>query len=192
MFSLDVQQVVRGALVTVKISPVSTAHIGLMLGGENTNKMRKMKLQRKMNQFTTNIFWFVWFKTQFFWFFKLENKVNFFQCELARKIVFIVLTSPCFSRCSSKASFTTARARLKRKKLPEITEKFLHSKRVEKMWNLHSKRVEKMWNYTRNEWRRCEIYTRNEWRRSKTTLETSGEDVKLHSKRVEKFAPRAR
>ncbi len=39
--------------------------------------------------------------------------------------------------------------------------------------NLHSKRVEKMWNYTRNEWRRCE-----------TTLETSGEDGKLHSKRV--------
>ncbi len=29
-------------------------------------------------------------------------------------------------------------------------------------------------------------YTRNEWRRCKTTLETSGEDVKLHSKRVEK------
>jgi hypothetical protein len=30
-------------------------------------------------------------------------------------------------------------------------------------------------------------YTRNEWRRCKTTLETSGEDVKLHSKRVEKM-----
>ncbi len=29
-------------------------------------------------------------------------------------------------------------------------------------------------------------YTRNEWRRCKTTLETSGEDAKLHSKRVEK------
>jgi hypothetical protein len=27
-------------------------------------------------------------------------------------------------------------------------------------------------------------YTRNEWRRCKTTLETSGEDAKLHSKRV--------
>jgi pyruvate kinase len=27
-------------------------------------------------------------------------------------------------------------------------------------------------------------YTRNEWRRCETTLETSGEDVKLHSKRV--------
>ncbi len=27
-------------------------------------------------------------------------------------------------------------------------------------------------------------YTRNEWRRCKTTLETSGEDVKLHSKLV--------
>ncbi len=40
---------------------------------------------------------------------------------------------------------------------------------------IHSKRVEKMENYTRNEWRRL-----------KTTLETSGEDVKLHSKRVEK------
>jgi hypothetical protein len=33
-----------------------------------------------------------------------------------------------------------------------------------------------MWNYTQNEWRRCE-----------TTLKTSGEDVKLHSKRVEKM-----
>ncbi len=30
-------------------------------------------------------------------------------------------------------------------------------------------------------------YTRNEWRRYKTTLETSGEDIKLHSKRVEKI-----
>ncbi len=39
----------------------------------------------------------------------------------------------------------------------------------------HSKRVEKMWNYTRNEWRRCE-----------TTLETSGEDIKVHSKQAEK------
>jgi hypothetical protein len=29
-------------------------------------------------------------------------------------------------------------------------------------------------------------YTRNEWRRCETTLETIGEDVKLHSKRVEK------
>ena len=41
----------------------------------------------------------------------------------------------------------------------------------------HSKRVEKMQNYTRNEWRRCQ-----------TTLETSGEDVKLHSKPVEKMS----
>ncbi len=31
-------------------------------------------------------------------------------------------------------------------------------------------------------------YTRNEWKRFKSTLETSGEDVKLHSKRVEKIA----
>jgi hypothetical protein len=30
-------------------------------------------------------------------------------------------------------------------------------------------------------------YTRNEWRRCETTLETSGEDVKLHSKRVGKM-----
>jgi hypothetical protein len=30
------------------------------------------------------------------------------------------------------------------------------------------------------------IYTRNGRRRCKTTLKTSGEDVKLHSKRVEK------
>ncbi len=41
---------------------------------------------------------------------------------------------------------------------------------------LHSKRVEKMRNYAPNEWRRCE-----------TTLERSGEDVKLHSKRVYRF-----
>ncbi len=36
---------------------------------------------------------------------------------------------------------------------------------------------------------RCELktHTRNEWRRCETTLETSGEDVKLHSKRVEKI-----
>ncbi len=32
-------------------------------------------------------------------------------------------------------------------------------------------------------------YTRNEWRRCKNTLETSGEDVKLHSKRVYFFQP---
>jgi hypothetical protein len=30
-------------------------------------------------------------------------------------------------------------------------------------------------------------YTRNEWRRCETTLETSREDVNLHSKRVEKM-----
>jgi hypothetical protein len=30
-------------------------------------------------------------------------------------------------------------------------------------------------------------YTRNEWGRCETTLETSGDDVKLHSKRVEKM-----
>jgi hypothetical protein len=30
-------------------------------------------------------------------------------------------------------------------------------------------------------------YTPNEWKRLKTTLETSGEDSKLHSKRVEKI-----
>jgi hypothetical protein len=30
-------------------------------------------------------------------------------------------------------------------------------------------------------------YTRNEWRRFETTLETSGKDLKLHSKRVEKI-----
>ncbi len=29
--------------------------------------------------------------------------------------------------------------------------------------------------------------TRNEWRRSRSTLETSGEDQELHSKRVEKI-----
>ncbi len=32
-------------------------------------------------------------------------------------------------------------------------------------------------------------YTRNEWGRCKTTLETGGEDAKLHSKRVEKIKP---
>jgi hypothetical protein len=30
-------------------------------------------------------------------------------------------------------------------------------------------------------------HTRNEWRRCETALETSGEDVKLHSKREEKM-----
>jgi hypothetical protein len=30
-------------------------------------------------------------------------------------------------------------------------------------------------------------YTRNEWKRCKTTLQKGGEDVKLHSKRVEKM-----
>jgi hypothetical protein len=30
-------------------------------------------------------------------------------------------------------------------------------------------------------------YTRNEWRRCETTLETSEEDVKLHSKRVKRM-----
>ncbi len=32
-----------------------------------------------------------------------------------------------------------------------------------------------------------ENYTRNEWKRCKSTLETSGEDVKQHSKRVKKM-----
>ncbi len=71
----------------------------------------------------------------------------------------------------------------------------LHSKRVEKMWKLHSKRVEKMWNYTRSE---C-IFSSNVGQPMRfnagnipkstrwTTLETSGEDVKRHSKRVEKI-----
>ncbi len=31
------------------------------------------------------------------------------------------------------------------------------------------------------------IHTRNEWRRYKTTLGTSGEDIKLHSEQVEKI-----
>ncbi len=35
-----------------------------------------------------------------------------------------------------------------------------------------------------------ENYTRNEWKRCKTTLETSGEDVKTHSKRVHFFSRR--
>ncbi len=75
----------------------------------------------------------------------------------------------------------------------------LHSKRVEKMRPetsaairvgkkpvlllvrpetviLHSKRVGKMYKYTRNGWGRC-----------KSTLKTSGKDLKLHSKRVGKI-----
>jgi hypothetical protein len=79
---------------------------------------------------------------------------------------------------------------------------------------LHSKREEKIQNYTRDECKKCKNYTLNEWGRlgqsiepkyycpviptvlvngaegigtGKTTLETSGEDVKLHSKRVEKM-----
>ncbi len=67
----------------------------------------------------------------------------------------------------------------------------------------HSKRVGMMQKSTRNECgnlaalafgkRVVEVlenllnYTRKEWGRCKTTLETSGEDVKLHSKRVEKM-----
>ncbi len=78
---------------------------------------------------------------------------------------------------------------------------------------LHPKRVEKMWNHTRNEWGRLPWnvvnqegttrssivaprdtpkrflawkHTRNEWKRLRNTLETSGEDLKIHSKRVEK------
>ena len=31
------------------------------------------------------------------------------------------------------------------------------------------------------------FYTRNEWRKWENTLETSGEDVKIHSKRVGKM-----
>ena len=63
---------------------------------------------------------------------------------------------------------------------------------------LHSNRVEKMYNYTRNEWRRCETTLETSGEDVKITLETSGEDfkttleasaedVKLHSKRVEKM-----
>jgi hypothetical protein len=42
---------------------------------------------------------------------------------------------------------------------------------------LHSKRVGKI----------PKNYTRKEWTRLKSTLETSGEDEKVHSKRVEKM-----
>ncbi len=35
---------------------------------------------------------------------------------------------------------------------------------------------------------RSENYTRNEWGRSKTTLETSGEDVRLHGLKNECFS----
>jgi hypothetical protein len=38
-----------------------------------------------------------------------------------------------------------------------------------------------------NDATKCKNYTRNGWRRCKTTLETSGEDAKLHSKQVEKM-----
>jgi hypothetical protein len=74
----------------------------------------------------------------------------------------------------------------------------------EELLKLHSKRVEKILNYTRNEWRRClglaisledEIPDNNyrdviistivDWLQN--TLETSGEDVKIHSKRVGKM-----
>ncbi len=34
---------------------------------------------------------------------------------------------------------------------------------------------------------KSENYTRNEWRRWKSTLQTNGEDVKLHSKPVERM-----
>jgi hypothetical protein len=88
----------------------------------------------------------------------------------------------------------------------------LHSKRVEKIQNL-TRNEWGRWNYTRNE---CKIYFpsgravprgggfdlffknlenfgetftvgKNKIRDLKTTLETSGKDVKLHSKRVEKM-----
>jgi hypothetical protein len=63
----------------------------------------------------------------------------------------------------------------------------LHPKRVEKMQNYTQNEWRSFDNHTRNEWRTCENYTRNEWRRCKTTPKTSGEVVKLHPKRVEKF-----
>ncbi len=47
----------------------------------------------------------------------------------------------------------------------------------EDVQKLHSKRVGKM----------CKNYTRNEWRRCRNTLETSGEDAGIHSKRVGKM-----
>ncbi len=47
---------------------------------------------------------------------------------------------------------------------------------VEESLTWSDTRSEDMQNYTRNEWRRCE-----------TTLETGGEVVKLHSKRVEEM-----
>ncbi len=58
----------------------------------------------------------------------------------------------------------------------QILQSHLYDNEIE-VTKLHSKRVEKMQNYTRDEWKRC-----------KTTLETSGEDVKSHSKRVEKIS----
>ncbi len=80
--------------------------------------------------------------------------------------------------------------------------------RVRKMSKYTRNEWRRCENYTRNEWKRCENYTRNElkrcestlervrkmskytrneWRRCENTLETSEEDVKTHSKRVENF-----
>ncbi len=42
-------------------------------------------------------------------------------------------------------------------------------------------------NYTRNEWRRSKTTLETSGEDVKITLETSGEDVKIHSKRVEKM-----
>ncbi len=59
---------------------------------------------------------------------------------------------------------------------PMSTNRPVPKKVTFKTVKLHSKRVEKISNYTRNEWRRFRI-----------TLEKSGEDFKLHSKRVVKI-----
>jgi hypothetical protein len=68
-----------------------------------------------------------------------------------------------------------------------------NNQRVEK-----TEREQTRLNYTRNEWERCKttlqtsgedvkINTRNEWGRCENTLVTSGEDVEIHSKRVGKM-----
>ncbi len=88
-------------------------------------------------------------------------------------ILFKIMTSGTLT--SSYENTTVSLPKINGNEVVNLLEYYVKLCRFFKA-ELHSKRVRKMSNYTPNEWRRCQ-----------TTLETSGQDEKLHPKRVGKI-----
>ena len=70
------------------------------------------------------------------------------------------------------------RQKIEKERLEKALTNSDHTEQVGSVFETHAQKDKDIifWNYTRNEWRRC-----------KNTLETGGEDVKIHSKCVEKM-----